>query len=1214
MNRGASPPGEGAAKQFEEMVALYLKTNPWISGAKYQTKNVPELEIRFGTQAGKHPLARSISNIDYENVVKALYSAGFAPLDGNTNGLHILRIQNEYYDRKMNRQKLSNIRAEVAGMDLIQEYCRTNSLPKLLDMPAQANAKSDKIKFTQKRTAFQGSGAEAAAGNFVKPVDFPDWGFRVSYQNETYFSPRSDATRNILADWANSKKTFRYLNRVRFAHPDLPFFVDLSIVKTSKTTHRIMVPQYTVQDAGVFTNPETYEVELEVDNQRMGERSLREVMGILRRGIRLILGALQETKYPIGLEETSRVLLDYLTLTQQDAQPGAADPETWTTFLARRDAKVVLPKYFLGPSSYTLQMENLVPYDPAERLTPNIRNHYTVTDKADGERRLLFVPPNGRMYMITPAMHVIFTGAMVIRTTRKKGAAAEEGRDADLYNTILDGEYITHDKQGDPLSLYMAFDAYFVRGKSVRKEGFYPLNVEDRAKGNFRFMHLDAYLQALELRPVTADPAAVAKTAPTSLTPIAENAPLCGIILQKKNFYVASASSGHSHGSSADDPIFAACAELLAKIDQGYFPYNTDGIIFTPASMGVGADRIGEASRPQKITWAHSFKWKPPEYNTIDFLVTVQHDKRGQEEVRYLYEPGQSLLDGAQTLTQYKTLILKCGYDPKDHRNPYNDVLHGRLPSGHGERGSDNEEKYKPVVFQPTDPYDPNACFCHVALRDVAGKEGVMVTEEGDYFEANMIVEFRYDLAREGSWKWVPLRVRYDKTAELRAGMHNYGNSFHVANNNWTSIHEPITRGMLTTGEGIPDRPTTQNDVYYNRKTKDTNTQALRNFHNLYVKRRLIEGVSQPGQQLMDFACGKAGDLSKWYASRLKFVLGLDVSRDNIHNTFDGACARYLGECKKHGEANMPRCLFFVGDSGKNIRHTGDAFASTTERGYVKAIFGQGDKDPQGLPPAVFQAYGVGEPGFDVGSCQFAIHYFFENEVVLHSFLRNVSDCIRVGGYFIGTTYDGQTVFDRLRKKPKGGAWTLMKNGTKIAEIVKDYDEDTFPETEMSLGFRIQVYQETINQVFPEYLVNFKYLTQMMEMYGFQLVTNDEAQKMGMPAGTGTFEELYTAMMQEVRRGKRSTQQDYGAAADMSEDEKKISFLNRYFIFKKIHTVHTENLGKIVQNRVREIPSPPPPSATSVTTSAVPPENRSRKLKTKMVLKCPAPGTETATA
>ena len=39
---------------------------------------------------------------------------------------------------------------------------------------------------------------------------------------------------------------------------------------------------------------------------------------------------------------------------------------------------------------------------------------------------------------------------------------------------------------------------------------------------------------------------------------------------------------------------------------------------------------------------------------------------------------------------------------------------------------------------------------------------------------------------------------------------------------------------------------------------------------------------------------GKGGDLWKWYEAKLGFVLGLDLSKMNIEDRKDGACARYI--------------------------------------------------------------------------------------------------------------------------------------------------------------------------------------------------------------------------------------------------------------------------------------------------------------------------------
>ena len=50
---------------------------------------------------------------------------------------------------------------------------------------------------------------------------------------------------------------------------------------------------------------------------------------------------------------------------------------------------------------------------------------------------------------------------------------------------------------------------------------------------------------------------------------------------------------------------------------------NTDGLIFTPANTGVASKKTGVNAPNYKVTWEESFKWKPPEFNTIDFLLST---------------------------------------------------------------------------------------------------------------------------------------------------------------------------------------------------------------------------------------------------------------------------------------------------------------------------------------------------------------------------------------------------------------------------------------------------------------------------------------------------------------------------------------------------------------------------------------------------------------
>jgi hypothetical protein len=437
-----------------------------------------------------------------------------------------------------------------------------------------------------------------------------------------------------------------------------------------------------------------------------------------------------------------------------------------------------------------------------------------------------------------------------------------------------------------------------------------------------------------------------------------------------------------------------------------------------------------------------------------------------------------------------------------------------------------------------------------------------MFTEEHEMFEEDMIVEFRYDFAKTGFWKWVPLRVRYDKTHELRSGINNYGNAYHVANSNWTSIHNPITDEMISTGKNIPEYAV-NDDVYYNRSTNDSNTRGLRDFHNLYVKRKLIVGTSRPHDTLIDFAVGKAGDMSKWIYANLGFVFGVDISKDNIQNRIDGACSRYISAHKKHNK--MPGAMFVQGNSSLNIR-SGEAFMGDKDREIARAIFGKGPKDRETLGQGVYNAYGVGHEGFQVSSVQFALHYFFENQTTFHHFMTNIAECTKVGGYFIGTCYDGRTVFNKLENKNKGDSIVIMSEdgNTKIYEITKQYAQTGFPDDENSLGYSIDVFQETINKTFREYLVNYDYLVQILEDYGLVPVSRDEARHMGLPNSSGSFRDLFDSLENELQRyPERSV--DYGTSLRMTSGEKTISFMNRYLVFKKVRNVNTESIAKAMK-------------------------------------------------
>ena len=869
-----------------------------------------ELEIRFATRGIK-----KITKTNFDNVAKKLFSSGFY-IKENEN--HLLRINNEYLDNS-GRKRLSNIRTEMEGLKTIQEYCRKNTLP---DKDILFSKKD--IQFTQKNY-YKKTNEEGQVIETIKPANFDDFNFRVSLQSEKTILKSSGFAKNIINNWNDNKKIFRYLNRTTFIHKDLPIQVDMSIVKEStkmktSTGRYYSQPQYNINDSNVFNNPEKYEIEVEFIKEKTGTatpyNTENHLDQVVKKMVRIILSGLQETNYPVSYSEQEKIIQSYMNMLY-----GKKKEEHSDNMQKKTNKHIVRRSNFIGPSSYTLQLQHIVSLDEEEKkeiTIPNIRKNYTVTDKADGMRKMLFIDDIGKIYFIDTIMNIQFTGAKTNNMA--------------LINTLLDGEHILHDKRENFINLYAVFDVYFIKGKDVRSYPFAPLpNEKNVVKTQYRLTLLNRIIDALDMKPVS------------------KKALISPLRIESKLFQIATPTKS----------IFDCCNYILSNVKNGLYEYETDGLIFTPSNMGVNMEKplhkLSEEEKKEtiplrKMTWSHSFKWKPPKFNTIDFLITTQKNINGQDMIHNKIEKGMDVSSERQ-IVQYKTLVLRVGFDEKKHGylHPCNDMYEDIYSKVHDK---DNRDTYRPVPFHPTKPYDPEASICNIRLKQDHFGNMKMFTTEGDIIEDNMIVECSYDLNKDKLWNWVPLRVRYDKTREFRQGMNNFGNAYHVANSNWHSIHNPVTENMIRKAEDIPSLDMLgDDDVYYNRYSSKTYTQPLRNFHNLFVKNKLISSVSKKGDLLIDYAVGKGGDLPKWIHNKLGFVFGIDISKDNIENRMDGACARYLNYRKKHRV--IPKALFLNGDSSRNIRN-GEALYSERSKNIAHAVFGEGPKDKDSLGLGVY--------------------------------------------------------------------------------------------------------------------------------------------------------------------------------------------------------------------------------------------------------------------
>jgi hypothetical protein len=191
----------------------------------------------------------------------------------------------------------------------------------------------------------------------------------------------------------------------------------------------------------------------------------------------------------------------------------------------------------------------------------------------------------------------------------------------------------------------------------------------------------------------------------------------------------------------------------------------------------------------------------------------------------------------------------------------------------------------------------------------------------------------------------------------------------------------------------------------------------------------------------------------------------------------------------------------------------------------------------------------------------------FENKKTFYNFIQNVAECTKLYGHFIATCYDGKTIFNMLKKKKEGEGREIYVDDKKIWSITKQYDAPNYDDNESCLGYKIDVYQDSINQKLPEYLVNFDFLTATMEKYGFTLISREEARHMMLPEGSGMFSELFNSMENEIKKNPKR-QVDYKDAPLMRDYEKDISFLNRFFVYKKTSTRNADKLTKVLLNQL----------------------------------------------
>lgn len=702
---------------------------------------------------------------------------------------------------KLNISFRNNIRITLEGTGIIKDYCRENRIGE--DTPFTAMRK------------------EPLRGPGATPVVLEHYGVSAKLKRETPLDPSDAEVVDMLKRWNSLDKHFRLIQRYEFDAPgEIPLRFDVSHVRENMPGRKQV---RTFQESQCMSSPPKYEVEVELLRTDNPDASVRHIV----RGISWLLQGRQRS---------------YVLVSNGGAHSVRSDIQRIFASANRNEGRGGFR--YPAPQPATLERQHLFPASADAIQLATFPGGYNVTDKADGLRAMMYVAPNGRIFLVDGGGRVYATGKEVSKS---------------LAGTVLDGEWIRKNRAGERVSAYYAFDILAGANGDVRVAAL-PFAVAGEMEGT----RTDRGTR----RAAMADAVRALSGAVQKVRGVPANQ---NIQVGMKTFRVA----------GGPVSIFRDCA-AAALSDAKTTPYNTDGLIFTPNAPGLPLGRG---------TWHQQLKWKPAHENTIDFLVVVEQERdsagapTGTDATKTMYRE-----DSAQTV-RYKTLrLFVASNQDVAFKDPRRTILAGEpLPS---ETGANTV--WRAAEFRPMEPRDPMAAVCYVETDPSDPTLNGIRAMSGDVLQSDMIVEMSYHPERSPGWRWTPVRVRHDKTERW----HNNStsgtmNADWVADSIWSNIHNPVTEAAVTTGivEGCVMGPAPR--IRSRDRHSRDQLQCMLNFQNDFVKRLLFAPVGA-GSSILDMACGAADDLPRWLSAGVSTVLGTDTRADLINDPAVGAYRRLL--------------------------------------------------------------------------------------------------------------------------------------------------------------------------------------------------------------------------------------------------------------------------------------------------------------------------------
>lgn len=280
-------------------------------------------------------------------------------------------------------------------------------------------------------------------------------------------------------------------------------------------------------------------------------------------------------------------------------------------------------------------------------------------------------------------------------------------------------------------------------------------------------------------------------------------------------------------------------------------------------------------------------------------------------------------------------------------------------------------------------------------------------------------------------------------------------------------------------------------------RTEETKIKELRDFNN-WIKMSLINIFCPINANVFDICGGKGGDIRKY---RFKKV--------NNYVLFDNA------------NLSIKEAKVRVGKLENNIKAKN--YIIETVNCFTEDITQKIPKDLQ----------------FDFVSCQFAIHYAFDNIKHIKRLFKNITTRLKEGGIFVGTTVDDKKLFEHLRKSDN------LEFGNDLYNV-RFEQKNNFKTIGTKYYFTLI---EAIPDI-PEYLVRFKLFEKVANKYGLKLLYKKSFKECKETLFNFAYEYDLNKRVKDIVFN--SIKIGYNRIGNIPENQWEICDLYYIFVFEKI--------------------------------------------------------------